>query len=100
MVYALQYGFIIDEAFISIKFDAKIDQKYGIIQYVMVGVHNHDVLINMSCLFLLYNHVVMDSANKNTTLIASNNCKACEPFMAFMKITDCLRKPEETTVAY
>ena len=33
---------------------------YGIIQYVMVGAHNHDILINMSCLFLLYNHVVMD----------------------------------------
>ena len=59
MVYALQYGFIIDSPSISIKFDEKIDQKYGIIQYVMVGVRNHDVLINMSCLFLLYNHVVM-----------------------------------------
>ena len=44
MVYALQYGFIIDKPFISIKFDEKIDQKYGIIQYVMVGAHNHDVL--------------------------------------------------------
>ena len=40
-------------------FDEKNDQKYGIIQYVMVGAHNHDVLINMPCLFLLYNHVVM-----------------------------------------
>ena len=59
MVYALQYGFIIDQPFISIKFDEKIDQNYGIIQYVMVGVRNHDVLINTSCLFLLYNHVVM-----------------------------------------
>ena len=59
MVYALQYGFIIDKPFISIKFYKKINQKNGIIQYVMVGAHNHDILINLSCLFLSQNHVVM-----------------------------------------
>ena len=64
MVYALQYGSIIDKPFIFIKFDKKINQKYGIIQYVMVGAHNHDVLINMSCLFLLYNHVLVVISNQ------------------------------------